>query len=67
MAAKFVAYVTLSRSRGRMTIRLLGDFNDNLLTSHPPEDLRREDNRLAELTMIMKQIWEQSMQDVEYM
>jgi hypothetical protein len=43
----FNAYVALSRSRGR--IRLLRDFNEKLFTTHPSEELRKEDVRLAAL------------------
>jgi hypothetical protein len=42
-------YVGLSRSRGRETIRLLRDFDDNLFIRHPSEDLRIEDERIDEL------------------
>ena len=42
----FNAYVTLSRSRGKSTIRLLRDFDEKLFTVHPNEHLRREDARL---------------------
>jgi hypothetical protein len=42
----FGAYVALSRSRGRDTIRLLRDFDDALLTTHPSEMLFEEDRRL---------------------
>ena len=45
----FNAYVALSRSRGRNTIRLLRDFDEKLFTSHPNIKLRAEDNRLAVL------------------
>jgi hypothetical protein len=45
----FNAYVALSRSRGRETIRLLRDFDDSIFTQHPNEDLRVEDDRLAKL------------------
>ncbi|KIK74992.1 hypothetical protein PAXRUDRAFT_835834 [Paxillus rubicundulus Ve08.2h10] len=45
----FNAYVALSRSRGRDTIRLLRDFDNALFTSHPSEDLREEDARLSQL------------------
>lgn len=51
----FSAYVALSRSRGRATIRLLRDFDDNIFTKHPSEALRLEDERLwtlAKETMI---------------
>lgn len=44
----FNAYVALSRSSGRETIRLLRDFNNKLFTQHPNEDLRMEDRRLEE-------------------
>ncbi|KAH7905837.1 hypothetical protein BJ138DRAFT_1017168, partial [Hygrophoropsis aurantiaca] len=46
----FNAYVALSRSRGRDTIRLLRDFETELLTTHPSEDLREEDIRLLNLS-----------------
>ena len=42
----FSAYVALSRSRGRDSVRLLRDFDDTIFTKHPSEDLRREDERL---------------------
>ncbi|KAG2085768.1 uncharacterized protein F5147DRAFT_781896 [Suillus discolor] len=42
----FHAYVVLSQSRGRETIRLLREFDDKLLTHHPSEDLCQEDERL---------------------
>jgi PIF1-like helicase len=45
----FNAYVALSRSRGRDTIRLLRDFEEKLFTVHPNEELRKEDVRLASL------------------
>lgn len=44
----FNAYVALSRSSGRETIRLLRDFENKLFTQHPNEDLRIEDRRLEE-------------------
>lgn len=50
----FNAYVALSRGRGRATIRLLREFDAKLFTTHPSEELRKEDdrlNRLAEITM----------------
>jgi hypothetical protein len=43
----FAAYVALSRSRGRHSIRLLRDFDDHIFTKHPSEDLRAEDVRLS--------------------
>jgi ATP-dependent exoDNAse (exonuclease V) alpha subunit len=45
----FAAYVALSRSHGRDTIRLLRDFDETIFTKHPSEYLRREDERLAGL------------------
>lgn len=45
----FHAYVSLSRSRGRETIRLLRDFDTRLLTTHPCVHLIDEDKRLATL------------------
>lgn len=45
----FNAYVALSRSRGRSTIRLLRPFDEKLFTVHPSEELRKEDERLAVL------------------
>lgn len=50
----FHAYVSLSRSRGRETIRLLRDFDHKLLTHHPSEDLQKEDERLSDLAMVTK-------------
>jgi hypothetical protein len=50
----FNTYVALSRGRGRKTIRLLRDFDEKLFTTHPSEELRKEDERLdnlAELTL----------------
>ncbi|KAH9033656.1 hypothetical protein EDB84DRAFT_1270089, partial [Lactarius hengduanensis] len=45
----FNAYVALSRSRGRNTIKLLRNFDPNLFTVHPNQQLRLEDNRLTAL------------------
>lgn len=45
----FNAYVALSRSRRRNTIRLLRDFDPKLFTIHPNEKLREEDERLNTL------------------
>ena len=45
----FNAYVALSWSRGRDTIRLLRDFDSKLFTNHPSDDLRAEDDRLMQL------------------
>ena len=54
----FGAYVAASRSKGRETIRFLGDFNDALFTSHSPDDLRQEDDRLAMKTKETKEAWD---------
>jgi ATP-dependent exoDNAse (exonuclease V) alpha subunit len=45
----FNAYVALSRSSGRDTIRLLRDFDEDLFTTVPSEALEAEDVRLEEL------------------
>jgi hypothetical protein len=45
----FGEYIALSRSRGRETIRLLRDFDDALLTTHPSDMLYEEDQRLQKL------------------
>ena len=42
----FLAYVALSQSRGRDTIRLLRDFDETIFTKYPLEDLQLEDERL---------------------
>ena len=59
----FAAYVALSRSSGRKTIRLLGDFDDESFTSYPSEDLRQEDRRLAEISKTTKESWECGLHD----
>jgi hypothetical protein len=53
----FGAYVALSRSRGRDTIRLLRDFEDKIFTTHPSELLRNENLRLEELDQLTKAWW----------
>lgn len=45
----FSAYVLLSRSRGRKSIRLLRDFDSTLFQNHPSEDLRMDMIRLEGL------------------
>jgi len=50
----FAAYVTLSRSQGQETIRLLRDFDDKIFTKHPSEHLHAEDERLAALSLQTK-------------
>jgi ATP-dependent exoDNAse (exonuclease V) alpha subunit len=42
----FSAYVALSRSRGRDSIRLLSDFDERLFKTHPSADLALEIQRL---------------------
>ena len=42
---QFAAYVALSRSTGRESIRLLRDFDERLFTTHPSQDLKDEDKR----------------------
>jgi hypothetical protein len=54
----FNLYVALSRSRGRDTVRLLRDFNDeDFLQTHDAE-LLAEDDRLTELANKTKKWWE---------
>jgi len=53
----FNAYVALSRSRGRNSIRLLRDFDERLFTHHPSEYLRLEDERLGILDLRTKETW----------
>jgi hypothetical protein len=55
----FNIYVALSRSRGRDTIRLLRDFDERLLTSHPSEYLRMEDARLVRMDEETQRNWEE--------
>jgi hypothetical protein len=45
--SSFSAYVTLSRSRGRDSIRLLSDFDEKLFRTHPSADLEAEMQRLS--------------------
>ncbi|KIN97094.1 hypothetical protein M404DRAFT_161540 [Pisolithus tinctorius Marx 270] len=56
----FNAYVALSRSRGRETIRLLRDFDVRLFTQHPSEYLRREDEHLHKMDEETREWWEQT-------
>ena len=56
-------YVALSRGRGREQIRLLRDFDDDLFTKHPSEDLRVEDERLTTLTEMTKDRWDSGFYD----
>jgi hypothetical protein len=45
----FSVYVALSRSRGRKNIRILREFDPELLMHHPSEDLREDMARLEQL------------------
>jgi hypothetical protein len=45
----FNAYVALSRSAGRKTIKLLREFDEELFTTVPCEELEEEDIRLEAL------------------
>ena len=60
----FNAYVALSRSSGRSTIRLLRDFEDKLFTQHPSEDLRKEDRRIEELDYQTRITWQAIFQNM---
>ncbi|KAG8216547.1 hypothetical protein J3R82DRAFT_6694, partial [Butyriboletus roseoflavus] len=42
----FNAYVALSRTHGCDTTRLLRDFESDLFTRHPSEQLKEEEHRL---------------------
>jgi ATP-dependent exoDNAse (exonuclease V) alpha subunit len=60
----FVAYVALSRSRGRNSIRLLRDFDNKIFTRHPSEDLRLEDRCLEGLAERTKIRFDMGLYDV---
>ncbi|KAF8120368.1 hypothetical protein EV363DRAFT_1477910 [Boletus edulis] len=53
----FNIYVALSRCRGRENIRLLREFDEKLLTKHPSEYLRMEDERLDKLDKETEKWW----------
>ncbi|KAF8452765.1 hypothetical protein L210DRAFT_964439 [Boletus edulis BED1] len=53
----FNAYVALSQSRGRETIRLLRASDAKLFTTHPSEHLRKEDERLDALDKLTMEWW----------
>src|SRR6267154_823437 len=55
----FNVYVPLSRGRGRGNIRLLRDFDENLLMTHPCEYLRLEDERLTRLDGETEKWWKE--------
>ncbi|KAJ8596160.1 hypothetical protein M405DRAFT_805874 [Rhizopogon salebrosus TDB-379] len=63
----FDVYAAPSRSRGRENIQLLRDFDEKLLTPHPCEYLRLEDERLVRLDGETEKWWKEkkSKQDVE--
>ncbi|KIL60607.1 hypothetical protein M378DRAFT_50592, partial [Amanita muscaria Koide BX008] len=50
----FNAYVALSRSSGRDSIRLLRDFDEDLFTTVPSEALEDEDARLEVLDQMTR-------------
>jgi ATP-dependent exoDNAse (exonuclease V) alpha subunit len=54
----FGTYVALSRSRGRSTIRLLRDFDEDLFQHHSLEALRLDMERLEALNRVTKEHWE---------
>ncbi|KAF8331336.1 uncharacterized protein EI90DRAFT_3289438 [Cantharellus anzutake] len=55
----FSAYVALSRSSGRKTIRLLRDFDETLFTRPVCEALKWADSQFEELNKKTKEHWEQ--------
>ncbi|KAF8425817.1 hypothetical protein L210DRAFT_871327, partial [Boletus edulis BED1] len=57
--APFNIYVALSRCRGPEFIRLLRDFDEKLLMSHPSEYLRVEDERLHQLAKDTQKWWDE--------
>ena len=57
----FAAYIALSRSRGRESIRLLRDFDDKIFTKLPSEHLQAEEFQLADLTRKTKVKFEAGM------
>ena len=54
----FNAYVALSRSRGRSTIRLLRKYDQDLFKKQLPHDLIREDERLEGLNVRTQEWWQ---------
>jgi len=61
----FTAYVALSRSRGRKSIRLLQDFDKRIFTKHLSDELRDEDERLEQLAMETKNKYDMGLYDCE--
>ena len=62
----FHAYVSLSRARGRDHIRILQKFDRKLLTTHPSNDLREEDKRLADLSDMTRKNFAAGMYNFSY-
>ena len=60
----FNIYVALSRARGRNQIQLLRDFDDKLLTKHPSEYLRLEDERLGDLETKTDERWQRILSEL---
>ncbi|KAI0054550.1 hypothetical protein BV25DRAFT_1816911 [Artomyces pyxidatus] len=54
----FNLYVSLSRSSGRKTIRLLRNFNDSTFLASHNTALMEEDDRLLKLDQATKKWWE---------
>ncbi|OAX32709.1 hypothetical protein K503DRAFT_805008 [Rhizopogon vinicolor AM-OR11-026] len=61
----FNVYVALCRGRGPGNIRLLRDFGENLLMTHPCEYLWPEDERLARLDDETQKWWKEKPRLVE--
>ncbi|KAF8825621.1 hypothetical protein HHX47_DHR6000135 [Lentinula edodes] len=53
----FGAYVSLSRSRGRDTIRILHGFDESIFVTHPSPVLEAEDQRLQEYDEATTSAW----------
>jgi hypothetical protein len=60
---QFAPHVALSRSCGRKTICLLRDFDNNLFTIHPSEDLKEQDKRLKVLADQTEKDWQSGIYD----
>ena len=56
---QFNAYVAMSRSKGRDSIRILRDFNSDLFTVHPSEALRQDDLEIERRDKRTKDWWKQ--------
>lgn len=53
----FNAYVALSRSKGKRSVRLVRDFEDSILQTTPSKDLELEDIRLGKLAETTVKGW----------